>query len=133
MENIVFDSDILIDLVKGAPKVVETVKKLEVENELYTTDINAFELYWGAYKSKYHEKELASVKGLLNTFRLIGTNENSMEVAAKIIADLEKKGKPVALRDLFIGAMCLANSFRLFTRNTKHFKNMEGLKIIEVE
>lgn len=130
MEKIIVDSDILIDLIREVPGTVERIKQLEAENELGTTDINAFELYWGAYKSHNKEKELASVKGALNTLFLASTNEDSMEMAAKIISDLEKKGKMIALRDLFIGGICLTNSFKLFTRNKKHFENIEGLKLL---
>lgn len=131
MENtIIVDSDILIDLIREVPEVVEQIKKLEVESELGTTDINVFELYLGAYKSHKKEKELASVKGALNALFLTSTDEDSMEMAAKIITDLEKEGKIIPLRDLFIGAICLTNSFKLFTRNKKHFERIEGLKLL---
>ena len=130
MENIIVDSDILIDLIREIPEVVDRIKQLEIENKLGTTDINVFELYWGAYKSHNKEKELSAVKGALNTLFLISTDEDSMEMAAKIIIDLEKKGKPIALRDLFIGVICLTNSFKLLTRNKKHFETIEGLELI---
>lgn len=130
MENIIVDTDILIDLIRDIPQIVAEIKKLETENKLCTTDINAFELYWGAYKSKQHEKELTSVKRVLNTLFIASTSEDSMEVAAKIITDLEKSGSIIPLRDLFIGAICLTNSFKLLTRNKKHYENIEGLKLL---
>lgn len=130
MEKIIVDSDILIDIIRNIPQIVEEIKKLEVQNELGTTDINAFELYLGAYKSRHQEKELASVKGVLNALFLANTNEDAMETAAKIMVGLEKKGKLIALRDMLIGAICLTNSFKLFTRNKRHFENIEGLKLV---
>ena len=130
MENIVVDSDILIDLIRKVPQIVDHIKQLESENKLGTTDVNVFELYWGAYKSHKKENELASVKGVLNSLFLASTNKDSMEIAAKIITDLEKKGKVIALRDLFIGAICLTNSFKLLTGNKKHFENIEGLELL---
>jgi len=130
MGKIIIDSDVLIDFLKSVPQATERIKELKEDNELGTTDINAFELYLGAYKSKKQEKELADVKGLLNTLFLSSTNEDSMEIAAKILSDLERRGKPLALRDLFIGSICLTNSFKLFTRNKKHFETIEGLELI---
>lgn len=130
MGKIIIDSDVLIDFLKNMPQTIEKIKELKEDNELGTTDINAFELYLGAYKSKKQEKELADVKGLLNTLFLSSTNEDSMEIAAKILSDLEKKGKPIALRDLFIGSICLTNSFKLYTRNKKHFEKIEGLSLL---
>ncbi|MBI2084579.1 MAG: type II toxin-antitoxin system VapC family toxin [Candidatus Aenigmarchaeota archaeon] len=130
MGKIIIDSDVLIDFLKSVPQATEKIKELEEDNELGTTDINAFELYLGAYKSKKQEKELADVKGLLNTLFLSSADEDSMEIAAKILSDLEKRGKPLALRDLFIGSICLTNSFKLFTRNKKHFESIEGLELV---
>lgn len=130
MGKIIIDSDVLIDFLKSTPQTIEKIKELKEDNELGTTDINVFELYLGAYKSKRQEKELADVKGLLNTLFLSSTDEDSMEIAAKILSDLEKKGKPLALRDLFIGSICLTNSFKLLTRNKKHFEIIEGLELI---
>ncbi len=130
MEKIILDSDVMIDFLKNDPKVVEKIRELKEENELGTTDINAFELYLGVYKSRHQEKELAAVKGLLNTVFLVSTSEDSMEMAAKIIADLEKKSKMIALRDLFIGSICLTNSFKLFTNNKKDFEKIDGLRLL---
>ncbi len=130
MGKIIIDTDVLIDFLKSMPQTIEKIKELKDDNELGTTDINVFELYLGAYKSKKQEKELADVKGLLNTLFLSSTNEDSMEIAAKILSDLEKRGKPLALRDLFIGSICLTSSFKLFTRNKKHFEAIEGLELI---
>jgi len=130
MGKLILDTDVLIDFLREDPKITKKIGTLNERYELGTTDINAFELYKGAYKSKHKKKNLASVKGILNTLFLISTNEDSMEVAAEILVDLEKRGKPIDIRDLFIGSICLVNSFDLFTGNKKHFENMEGLKII---
>lgn len=130
MEKIVLDTDVLIGLLRNDQTTTELVKALEKENELGATDINAFELYRGAYKSNKSEGELAATKGLLNTLFLAGTNAAAMELAAKIIIDLERKGNPVDIRDLFIGSICLVNSFKLLTRNKKHFEKLKGLKLV---
>lgn len=130
MEKVILDSDVLIHLLRNDSKTAELIKSFETENELGTTDINAFELYRGAYKSNRADSELAAAKGLLRTLFLTGTNEVAMEMSAKIIADLERKGNPIDLRDLFIGSICLANSFKLLTRNKKHFEKINGLRLV---
>lgn len=134
MENvesrIIVDSNILINFLRGREEEVELVKSLASEKILGTTDVNAFELYYGAYKSGRQDEELAAVKGLLNSLFLVSTNEDSMEIAGKIMVNLEKRGKSIDMRDLFIGAICLTNSFPLLTKNKKHFENIEGLTLI---
>ena len=51
MEKVVVDSDVLIDLLRNEPGTTALIKSLETTHELGATDINAFELYWGAYKA----------------------------------------------------------------------------------
>ena len=52
MENkICIDTDILVDFLRNEEKAVEFIKEHEERNELATTHINLFELYYGAYKS----------------------------------------------------------------------------------
>ncbi|MBI4163303.1 MAG: type II toxin-antitoxin system VapC family toxin [Candidatus Aenigmarchaeota archaeon] len=134
MENVesrvIVDSNILINFLRGKKEDVELIRALSVEKILGTTDINAFELYYGAYKSSKQNEELAGAKGLLNSLFLVSTTEDSMEMAGKIVATLEKKGKSIEMRDLFIGAICLTNSFPLLTKNKKHFENIEGLVLV---
>lgn len=133
METLILDTDVIVDFLRSDAKVVEMMRELKEKYKLATTDINAFELYRGAYKSGKQEKNLAATKGFLGRLILISTNENSMEIAAKISVGLQKKGKTIEIRDLFIGAMCITNSFKLLTRNLKHFQTIEGLRIAEVE
>ena len=79
-DGLIVDTDILIDLLRKKDYAVSLIKKLEDEVELATSAINAFELYRGAYKSRNQEKNLASVKGLLNSLRMLNTDEDSMEI-----------------------------------------------------
>ncbi len=134
MENVesrvIVDSNILINFLRGKTEDVEFLNKLSKENILGTTDINAFELYYGAYKGSKQDENLAATKGLLNSLFLIGTSEDSMEIAAKLIIDLEANGRAIDMRDLFIAAMCLTNALPLLTKNKKHFENIEGLKLV---
>ena len=130
MEKVVVDSDVLIDLLRNEPDTAALIKSLETTHELGTTDINAFELYLGGYKSRKMESEVTAAKGLLNTLFLIGTNEAAMELSAKIISDLERQGNPIDIRDLFIASICIVHSLKLLTRNRKHFEKIRGLKLV---
>jgi len=51
--RVVIDTDILVDVLRGVEKTVAFIADLENNgSKLSTTVINAFELYYGAYKSK---------------------------------------------------------------------------------
>jgi predicted nucleic acid-binding protein len=68
------------------------LETFEEDLELATSAINAFELYRGTYRSQNQEKNLAAVKGLLNSLCMLNTDEDSMEMAGKITASLERDG-----------------------------------------
>ncbi len=127
--GIVIDTDILIDLLRDREYAVRKIKELEKNEELFTTDINAFELYFGAYNSRDKERNIAATKGLLKTMLLLHTQEESMETAGRIFAQRKSKGKMIEIRDLLIAAITLQNGCRLFTNNKDHFEGIEGLSL----
>jgi predicted nucleic acid-binding protein len=129
-EGLIVDTNILIDLLRKKDYAVSLIKKLEDEVELATSAINAFELYRGAYKSRNQEKNLASVKGLLNSLRMLNTDEDSMEMAGKITASLERDGNMMDIRDLLIASIALVNGFGVLTNNVGHFNKIKHLKVI---
>lgn len=129
--GIVIDTDILIDLLRDKEYAVRKIKALEKKEELATTDINAFELYFGAYNSSDKEGNIASTKGILKTLTLLHTQENSMETAGRIFAERRVKGKMIEIRDLLIAAIALQSGYKLFTNNREHFLGIEGLALVE--
>ncbi len=124
------DTDILIDLLRKKDYAVSLIKKLEDGVELATSAINAFELYRGAYKSRNQEKNLASVKGLLNSLYMLNTDEDSMEIAGKITARLERGGNMIDIRDLLIASIALVNGFGVLTNNVGHFNKIKHLRVV---
>lgn len=127
--GLVIDTDILIDLLRGKEYAVNRLKELEKNEELATTDINAFELYFGAYNSMHKERNISSTKGLLETMVLLHTQEESMETAGRIFAEMRARGKTIEIRDLLIAAIALHNGCTLYTNNRDHFEGIEGLSI----
>jgi tRNA(fMet)-specific endonuclease VapC len=129
-DGLIVDTDILIDLLRKKDYAVSLIKKLEDEVELATSAINAFEPYRGAYKSRNQEKNLASVKGLLNSLRILNTDEDSMEIAGKITASLERDGNMMDIRDLLIASIALVNGFGVLTNNVGHFNKVKHLRVV---
>ncbi|MFP3946820.1 MAG: type II toxin-antitoxin system VapC family toxin [Archaeoglobaceae archaeon] len=129
-DRVIVDTNILVDLLTNKPNAVEFFNRMQ-NNALATTDINAFELYFGAYKSKKQEKNLAATKGLLNSLILFTTSEDAMEVAGKIMARLEEEGRSIEIRDLLIGAIAMTTGFAVATNNNEHFKRVDGLEVIK--
>jgi len=137
MENlnfVVLDTDILIGLLRGKEDIVQLVKSLEDNNAIFlTTAINEFELYFGAYKSKFKDANIKAVHNLLQKLEVVPFVHPATEIAGRIYSELSKKGQPLEIRDLFIASITLSVNAILVTHNKKHFTRITGLKIYSEE
>jgi len=131
ISKICLDTDILIDFLKGDPEIVKKTKELEERHELTTTTINIFELYFGAFKSRKVEGNVKAVDELVERLEPLKFTSNSAKISGKIIADLERKGEPIDFRDAMIAGIALENEALIYTRNMRHFKRVEELKLYE--
>lgn len=128
----VIDTDILIDLLRNVKKVVAFLTEIEQRGSLLsTTVINAFELHYGAHKSREREQNLLAARKLLNRLILLPLELRSAEIAGRIYAELETKGQAIGLRDALIGAITLKRGFTIVTRNVEHFQKITGLTVIK--
>ena len=127
--KVILDTTVLVDFIRNKEDAVSFVKNLSEKYEICTTDINVFELYYGAYLSKQTDKNVAAVKGIVNTLIVFSTTEESMEISAKLLADLDKKGQKIEIKDVLVAGICLLNSCPIATQNKKHFERM-GVKIL---
>jgi len=128
----IIDSDILIGILRGEEDAAKTVRKLESENQrIGTTVINAYELLLGALLHSKPEEKLPQAESLLNSLILYSLNPPSSWVAARISSKLLKRGEMIDFQDISIASIALTNNETLITRNLKHFRRIEGLKIKE--
>ena len=127
----IIDTDILIDFLRNQKEAVAFVTQLEEKKTLLsTTAVNAFELYYGAHKSKQSAQTLQATKKVLDRLVLLSLTPRSAQRAGHIYAELELEGQPIGLRDTFIAAIALTRKCSVATRNTEHFKKVKGLTVI---
>jgi tRNA(fMet)-specific endonuclease VapC len=131
--GIVVDTDVLIDLLREKDDAVKKIRELEKNEELATTDINVFELYFGAYNSNKKDKNLSSTRGLLKNMTLLHTTEEAMEIGGRIYSDMKAKGKSIDIRDVLIAAITLQNGASLLTRNREHFERTEEIVLVSIK
>ncbi len=130
-DKICLDTDFLVNFLRNGKEEVDFVIKNEADKILATTYINLFELYYGAHKSKEKENNIKSISILLSRINLLNFSGESAKKAGEILAKLEKEGRPIDFRDLFIGTIALANNYSIKTKNTRHFSRIEGLNILD--
>ncbi len=128
-KRVILDSSVIIKILRRKEEA-QLVQKLEAETKLATTAINAFEVYYGAYKSKDVQRYLTVAKGFLSTLELLLMDEPSAEIAGQTIAELRSKGQTIDMRDLFIGCIAIRNGFSILTHNKQHLQRIPKLHVI---
>jgi len=119
------DTDILVSLLKGDPKAVAVIKKLDASGQrLKTSAISAYELTKGAAISSRSKENLRLVGDMLSSIKVLLLNQRSSEVAASIYRDLMKRGKAVGELDILIAGIC-SHSNESLVSNDRHFLGLE--------
>ncbi len=126
--NYLIDTDILIYSLKGKEIVLENFRAYRDYPKSISV-ITYGELIYGARKSQYSEKNLASVKRLMEIFPVINISPSIMETFGALKAKMVRNGNIVDDMDLIIGSTALAHNLILVTNNIRHFEKIDGLQI----
>jgi len=128
---ICLDSSCIIDFLKGKKEAVKVVEKYK--EEIATTDINSFEVFFGIYSSKHvkeDEEKLASL--FFETIETLSMKRDWSKKAAKLLGDLIKRGKTIEQNDCLIASIMIKNGCdTIITKNTKHFSVIPGIKTVK--
>ena len=128
-DKICLDTDFLINFLRSKKEETEFIKNNE-NKHLATTFINLFELYYGAYRSKFKSQNMKSISLLIERVEILNFSLESSRKAGELMADLEKNGNMIDFRDLLIGTIAFSNGYSVKTSNKKHFEKIEGLKVL---
>ena len=121
------DTDFLIGILNDDPAIDSLSKNLDLNREYFTTVINQFELFAGAYQKG--KRYLEITKLLIARFEILELNRFSADEAGKIYAELRKKGEEIHMRDAMIAGIAKVNGCSLITRDT-HFNRVPKLDVI---
>ena len=125
----ILDTNVLIAVMKEDRKVIAHISRLPEQAEIFTTIINAAELYYGAYKSQRIQANLEKIKQLLADLTVLELGMREVETFGEIKSILERNGEIVPDNDLFIASIALRKDAILVTNNTRHFLRVEGLTL----
>ncbi|MFW9882349.1 MAG: type II toxin-antitoxin system VapC family toxin [Candidatus Thorarchaeota archaeon] len=127
---VLLDTDLLISFLRDNNEAVKMISKLlERHMILYTTSINAAELYFGAFLSSRIQDNMEAVENLLNTIKIIPFELVHSKIYGEIRSDLQKRGEIINEMDIFIATMAIEKDLSIITRNTKHFEKIMKLKV----
>lgn len=126
--NYLLDTDTCIYWLKGNEDIEEKALKVGL-SKISISFVTLSELYYGAYKSRRVEQNLANIGILKSKLSLMDSNASICDIFGKLKAMLEKDGKIIDDADLFVAACALDINATLVTNNEKHFKRIKGLKL----
>lgn len=135
LKRLCFDTDILIDYLREPSEAVKLAMEEASKGEImiYTTTINSFEVWLGAYLAPRPEEIIRETEEFLSQLRIIDFSYEASVEAGRVMADLRRKGRVIEIRNLLIGSASKVNELPLVTRNTKHYTRITGLMLLTPE
>jgi len=125
MEDILIDTDIVIEYLRSKDKASTTLIKMMQEHDVFLSSISEFELYLGA-KTDRHQNDL---KMLFGEVEVMSFDVGCGEIAANIWKDIQSRHQFIEIKDIFIASIAIKNGVWLQTFNRKHFQGINGLKM----
>jgi len=125
MKAALFDTNILIDYLKGKPEAASLLDRCLQEGQILTCSlITKVELLSGA-----RQGEEQILQDLLDAFNRIGLDDSIAEAAGRYMR-LYRKSHGINTADAIIAASALVRGAALYTLNDKHFP-MNDIKVIK--
>ena len=124
------DANAAIGLLAGHTKLLARVHQHTPQDFALST-IAAHELFYGAYKSRRQQQNLARVESL--QFVVLEFDQEDARHAGAIRAALAAAGTPIGPYDVLIAGQARARGLILITHNTGEFMRVEGLQIEDWE
>ncbi|MBN1782592.1 PIN domain-containing protein [bacterium] len=122
---ILLDTDICIELLRGNRKVIESYGNCD--DIAAVSFMTVGELYYGAEKSAYVQKNTNIVDAFLLTIDVIDTGIDILKKFGGLKAALSDSKTMLPDADIFIAATAMTRCNKLITSNLRHFKRFEGL------
>ncbi len=123
--EIVLDTNVIIELFKGNPKILAKLKGFQLIN---ISSIVLGELMLGAYRSSDPHRHLAQINKFLRRCHVIAVTVETADEYAQIKSHLLSKGKPIPENDIWIAAVTKYHNLTLISAD-KHFAEVNMLRV----
>ncbi len=125
------DTDTCIFALRQADSPVRNHLQANRPEDVVVPAIVKAELLLGAAKSTSPRKAAKAVTQLLLPLTVVPFCEEAAVAYAKLRCKLETRGTLIGPNDLIIAATVLAHGGTLVTHNTREFKRVAGLKLVD--
>ncbi|MDR0372504.1 MAG: type II toxin-antitoxin system VapC family toxin [Nitrososphaerota archaeon] len=123
------DTSIIVDIDRGKQTTIELCKQLTHTSNAYISTVSVSEILTGSYLRKDHNIAVKKAEKVLNQFRWVSLNGETVKLIAELNAYLIAKGQPIEYPDVAIAASFLVEDCDiLLTENKEHFERLPNLK-----
>ena len=131
MQPTLLDTNIVSHLLRRQPTTVDWVRQyILAQGFLQFSIITYYEALSGLlYKDA--RQQLGQFQQLAELRRVLPLTLESVDISARIEADLRRRGLPIGPADTLITGVALANGLVLATANTRHYQRIEGLELVD--
>lgn len=126
----ILDSTFIIDVLRGDESVAERIEALDEQGTPFVSSVTVMELWEGIRLADASDAERAAVEELLTDIRERPFDRECAMLAGEINADLVSAGEPIDETDVMIAATALVADQPVVTRNTEHFRRIDGLEVV---
>jgi len=132
---LLFDTGYLIDLINGDEGAIRIANEVDAAGAFKAISVvTAHEYLRGIFylhqkNPKMLSKKLEKAERELERFEILPYTIEIAKLAAKIDAELTRRGTPISFADVVIAATSLHHGLTLVSRNVKHFGRIQNLKI----
>ncbi len=122
-KNLLIDSDVLIDFLRGSSKAQKFLEKSLHTQHCCISSITVCELYAGVREGK--ERDI--LNKFITIFHIVAVDEKIAEMGGLLRRDY-RKSHGTGLVDAIIAATAQTLAAKIATLNTKHFPMFKNLK-----
>jgi len=125
MKKVMIDTNIYSTAMKGEPRVVDLLRKID---QIGISTISVGESFSGFKAGSREEKNREELEVFLDSPRVAvhGIEVETADFYAVILNQLKAAGTPIPTNDIWIAASALQHGYKLFSED-KHFNFIHGL------
>lgn len=123
------DTSFIVDLLRGdenANRLLDIIEKEAQPQKV--SSVTVLELYEGVARSQTPETKRERILDILETKYVVSADHAVMRKAGKLSGELINDGERIEREDCIIAATALLNDESIVTRNTEHFRRVDGLE-----
>jgi tRNA(fMet)-specific endonuclease VapC len=121
------DTNAVIGLLNNNSSELAQRIRQEKPSDIAISAIVAHELFYGAFRSRYPERNAAVIDAL--AFSVLEFDKDDAREAGEIRAALAARGTPIGPYDVLIAGQAVARDLTLVSHNVAEFRRVPRLKI----